>query len=170
MNMVISKEQGLGRTRNVLWWTLFIFFGILLQRLVPGVDFLVAGLLCILREKRYKDLFWLLPLLVVLQEGMGTQAFGVALLWYAAASALFFLGRWLFDVDNFFYAFLLSACLGICYFGIIFLMSPLYDVSLDVARLMDESVYQSLLLPPAWRLAQRTRRLAYTDDAAYEDN
>jgi hypothetical protein len=108
-------------------------------------------------------------LLVILQEGMGSREFGVVLLWYVVVTAIFFLGRWLFDVENFLYAFLLSACLAASYFAVAFLMSPLYAAPVNVHRLLDESVHLALLLPVCWKLAQFTRKLAYADNPEYSE-
>ena len=163
--MSMLPEAHFSKTRNAFWWWGFLFPAITLQRFFPGVDFLVVGFLLTLQERRYMDLIWVLPLLVILQEGMGTRAFGAALLWYVIVTAVFFLGRWLFDVENFLYAFLFSACLAACYFAVAFLMSPLYAVPVDIHRLLDESVYLALLLPVCWKLAQFTRRWIYADNA-----
>jgi hypothetical protein len=155
----------ISKTRNAFWWWGFLLPAITLQRLFPGVDFLLAGLLLTLQERRYTDLVWVLPLLVILQEGMGTREFGVVLLWYMVVVAVFLLGRWFFDAENFLYAFLFSGCLAACHFAVVFLMSPLYAVSVDVDRLRDESLHLALLLPVCWRLAQFTRRWIYAGNA-----
>jgi hypothetical protein len=163
--MSMLPEGHLNKTRNAVWWVLFLFPAISLQRFFPGVDFLLVGFLLTLQERRYADMPWMLPLLVILQEGMGTREFGVVLLWYMAVAAVFLLGRWLFDVENFLYAFLFSAVLAACYFAVAFLMSPLYAVPVDAHRLLDESVHLALLLPVCWKLAQYTRRWIYAGNA-----
>ncbi|MCL2123189.1 MAG: hypothetical protein FWH34_03780 [Desulfovibrionaceae bacterium] len=167
--MSMLPEVPISKTRNAVWWGFFLFPAITLQSLLPGVDFLLAGFLVTLQERRYADLFWALPLLILLQEGMGTREFGVILLWYVAVAALFFLGRWLFDIESLLYAFLLSACVAACYFAMAFLMSPLYAVVVDAHRLLDESVYLALLLPLCWKLAQLSRKWAYADATEYSE-
>ena len=157
------REAHISKARNAFWWWGFLFSAITLQSLVPGVDFLLAGFLVTLQERRYTDLLWVLPLLIILQEGMGTREFGVVLLWHVSAAAIFFLGRWLFDIESFLYAFLLCACLAACHFALAFLMSPLYAVSVDAHRLLDESAHLALLLPLCWKLAQFTRKWVYAD-------
>ncbi|MDR0466112.1 MAG: hypothetical protein LBH94_02005 [Deltaproteobacteria bacterium] len=158
-------DTHLSYTRSAFWWIGFLFPALTLQRFFPGVDFLLAGLLITLQERRYTELILVLPLMVILQEGMGTRAFGVMLLWYLAVGAVFLLGRWLFDVENFLYMFLFSSCLATCYFAVSFLMSPLYAMPVDVHRLLDESVHLALLLPVFWKLAQFTRRWLYEGNA-----
>jgi hypothetical protein len=163
--MIMLPHPHISKTRNAFWWGAFLFPAITLQRCFPGVDFLLVGLLVALQERRYADLAWVLPLLVILQEGMGTREFGFTLLWYVVVAAIFLLGRWLFDVENFLYAFLFSACLAASYFAVAFLMSPLYAVSVDMYRQLDESIYLALFLPVCWKLAQFTRRWIYAADA-----
>jgi hypothetical protein len=163
--MSMPTQTHISGARNMFWWAGFLFPAVALQRFFPGVDFLLAGFLLTLQERRYKDMIWVLPLLVLLQEGMGTREFGVVLLWYVVVAAIFLLGRWLFDVETFLYAFLFSSCLAACYFAVAFLMSPLYAIPMDVQRLLDESVYLALLLPVFWKLAQFTRRLFHAGTA-----
>ena len=163
--MIMPPYLHINKTRNAFWWGTFLFPAITLQRLFPGVDFLLVGLLVTLQERRYADLAWVLPLLIILQEGMGTREFGLILLWYVVVAAIFLLGRWLFDVENFLYAFLFSACLAASYFAVAFLMSPLYAVAVDAHRLLDESIHLALLLPVCWKLAQFTRRWTYAASA-----
>jgi hypothetical protein len=162
--MSMPTQTHISGARNMFWWAGFLLPAVALQRFFPGVDFLLAGFLLTLQERRYRDIIWVLPLLVVLQEGMGTREFGVVLLWYVVVASVFLLGRWLFDVETFLYAFLFSSCLAACYFAVAFLMSPLCAVSVDVDRLLDESLHLALLLPVCWKLAQFTRRGIYAGD------
>ena len=108
-------------------------------------------------------MLWLLPLFVLLQEGMGTREFGGVIVWYAAVIALFKLGRWLFEVENFIFIFLLSACLGAAYYGVAWLMAPLQNLAFNVPDELDKSLIQALFLPFAWRLLIATRHWT-TDD------
>lgn len=168
MRMTMSRKKIGNKTRNVIWWGLFLFPAVMLQRLVPGSDFLLVGLLVSLQEKRFADLLWAVPLVLILQEGMGTQQFGVILLWHTAVCLLFFLGSRFFDVESFLYLVLFSACLGVCHFAVVFFTTPLYNTVVDAHRLLDESAYLALLLPPVWKAARLTRSWIYADEAAAE--
>lgn len=152
------------KTRNVIWWLLFFPLGILLQQLVPGLDALVVGLIVLLRERAYKDCFWALPLLILLQEGMGSREFGGVVLWYALVILFFNMGRWFFEVENLLFVFLLSACLGATYFGLAYLLAPLQKLPVDIQATLDASVIQALYIPVAWRLAAYSRRWVYAHD------
>lgn len=152
------------KTRNVIWWLLFFPVGIMLQQMAPGLDALVIGLIILLQERSYKDCIWALPLFILLQEGMGSREFGGAVLWYAAVILFFNLGRWLFEVENFLFVFLLSACLGAAYFGLAYLLAPLQELHVDIQATLDASVIQALFIPVAWRLAAYSRGWVHAHD------
>ncbi|MCD7985146.1 MAG: hypothetical protein LUG19_12980 [Desulfovibrio sp.] len=153
----------MSKFRNICWWFFFIAAAICLQALAPGLDVLAVGIIILLQERDYKNMLWLLPLFVLLQEGMGTRVFGGVIVWYAAVIALFKLGRWLFEVENFIFIFLLSSCLGAAYYGVAWLMAPLQDLPFNVQDTLDKSLIQALFLPFAWRLLIATRHWT-TDD------
>lgn len=143
--------------RAVFWWLCFLAVGVCIQALVPGLDVLAVGLIILLQERDYRNLVWLLPLFVLVQEGMGTRPFGAVIVWYAATIVLFRLGRWLFQVENFVFVFLLSACLGAAYYGVTWLMAPLQNLTFNVEDTLDKSLVQALFMPFAWRLLVAAR-------------
>ena len=122
--------------RQIVWWICFIILGLCVQSLAPGLDALAVGLLIILQEEDYRDMLWLLPLFILLQEGMGSRPFGSIIVWYAATIVMFKIGRWLFDTKNFLFMFLLSASLGGVYFAVDWLMAPLQNLNFNVEDAM----------------------------------
>ena len=146
------------RARNIFWWVVFFYVGICVQSILPGLDVLVIGLLLALHERRPLQIAWLLPVLVLVQEGGGTLDFGASILWYLAVVALFFIGCRLFEVENWLFMFLLSACLGVAHVSVIRLMTALQGVPIDEAALLDEGILQALVIPFGWHLAGVTRR------------
>ena len=154
----------MSKFRNICWWLFFMAAAIGLQALTPGLDALAVGIIILLQERDYKNMLWLLPLFVLLQEGMGTRVFGGVIVWYAAIIVLFKLGRWLFEVENFIFIFLLSSCLGATYYGVAWLMAPLQDIPFNVQDTLDKSLIQALFLPFAWRLLIATRHWTMYDE------
>ena len=154
----------MSKFRNICWWLFFMAAAIGLQALTPGLDALAVGIIILLQERDYKNMLWLLPLFVLLQEGMGTRVFGGVIVWYAAIIVLFKLGRWLFEVENFIFMFLLSSCLGAAYYGVAWLMAPLQDIPFNVQDTLDKSLIQALFLPFAWRLLIATRHWTMYDE------
>lgn len=147
-----------GIWHSIGWWLCFMALAICAQALVPGVDVLVVGLIILLQEKDWRGMLWLLPLFILLQEGMGTRPFGSIIVWYAATVVIFKLGRWLFETENFLFIFLLSACLGATYYGVVWLMAPLDNLPFNVEDTLDKSLMQAIFMPFAWRMLTATRR------------
>lgn len=141
-----------------LWWLGFFTAAIWLQRFLPGLDVLIAGLLVPLRERKWPQLLWLLPLLVCLQEGMGSCPFGSSVAWYTVVILLFVAVRRLFDVDTFLFIFLLSLGLGLCSFALSWLLAPLHMLHMDMQVTLDRSILQALFLPVAWSVVIWSRR------------
>ena len=150
--------------RTVGWWLCFLAVGVCVQALAPGLDVLAVGLIILLQERDYRNLVWLLPLFVLVQEGMGTRPFGAVIVWYASIVVLFRLGRWLFEVENFVFVFLLSACLGAAYYGVTWLMAPLQNLDFNVEDTLDKALLQAIFMPFAWRLLVAARQLNARDE------
>ena len=55
--------------RSIAWWAFFMACAIVLQAAVPGLDVLTVGLIILLQERDYKNMLWLLPVFILLQEG-----------------------------------------------------------------------------------------------------
>ena len=74
------------------WWLCYAFVGIALQALMPGLDFLLPGFILALQERRISQVLAVGAFFVLVQEGMGSMAFGGTLLWYALAAIAFYVG------------------------------------------------------------------------------
>lgn len=153
------------KLRNLAWWSIFFIISILLQRTLPGIDFLVIGLLISLQERNPLQILWILLTIVIIQEGCGTLDFGVSILWYSCVIGLYFIGCWLFETKNLLFVFLLSICIGLTKFFIIILMSHLQNLPDNFSLLIDECILQSILIPFIWKLASLTRSWVTTYEA-----
>lgn len=141
------------------WWFSFFVLAILLQALCPGLDALVGALLLVLKNRDYRALFWLLPLLIILQEGMGTRIFGTIVLWYVAVILIFWVGRWMFESNRLTFVLLLSICLGGAYFGIAWLITPLdanVSMGFDVESMLRISAIETGYIPIIWWICSKT--------------
>ena len=144
--------------RDILWWLCFLAVAVGIQAAVPGLDVMAVGLIILLQERDYKNMLWLLPAFILLQEGMGTRVFGGVIVWYAAVIMLFRMGRWLFEAENFLFIFLLSACMGGAYYAVAWLMAPLQDLPFNTQDILDKSLIQAIFISFAWKLLVATRR------------
>ncbi|MDR2574193.1 MAG: hypothetical protein LBC94_07640 [Desulfovibrio sp.] len=152
--------------RNLCWWAVFITAAIVIQAALPGVDVLAVGLLILLQERDYKNIFWLGPLFIFLQEGMGTRLFGGSVLLYVMTAVLFRLGQWWFEVKSFLFVVLLSTVLIGPYYALDWLMAPLQNMNFDMRGTLDKCLLQALFLPFAWRIFTLTRRWRKNNEAA----
>lgn len=145
--------------RNLLWWAVFVVLSIALQAAVPGLDALSVGVCLLLEDRDYRNALWLLPLFILLQEGMGTGLFGGSLIWYTVLIMLYKVCRWLFAVNTFFFMLLFSLCLGMASFGLSWLLAPLQaNPAFNVRTAADLSLVQALYVPVAWCLLAPLRR------------
>ncbi len=149
--------------RLCIWWVLFVPVSIYMQAALPSVDVLVIGLIITLQEERYKDLIFALPILIIIQEGIGSREFGGAILWYSIVIILFFWGRWLFEVQNTHFVMLLSICLGVAHFLLVFLLAPLQNLEVNMHQLVTENALQIVFMPFAWWLTSFTRKWIYVN-------
>ena len=145
-------------TLNILWWVAFFVLGLTLQQALPGTDVLVAGLFLALQERRPFQIAAVLLALILIQEGVGTLDFGTSVLWSLVVITLFFVGRWMFETENWLFVLLISVCLGAAHYGVIWIMTRLQFIPLDMTRLLDESILQGLLTPFVWQFCLMARR------------
>ncbi len=149
--------------RNMVWWLGFILVAIWAQSLVPGVDFLVVGLVLSLQEGRLKQTCWLGACVLLIQEGTSTLSFGTSLLLDGIAVVAFIFGRWLFQSRNVLFLSLLGGVLGLSHYLIVPMMAYLEDYSVPRESLLLESVIQAAIFPPVWLLAHTLRSLRKPD-------
>lgn len=151
-------------TLNILWWLAFFILGLTLQQALPGTDVLVPGLFLALQERRSVQFGLVLSALILVQEGVGTLDFGTSLLWYLIVITLFFIGHWMFETKNWLFVLLLSGCLGVAHYGVIWIMTRLQFIPLDTTRLLDESILQALLTPFVWQFCTMARRWVVSNE------
>ncbi|MFV0421491.1 hypothetical protein [Oleidesulfovibrio sp.] len=151
--------------RNVIWWFFYSIAAIWAQKFVPGIDFLLPGLIIALQEQRSVQTFWLVIFFSLIQEGCGTMSFGPAVAQYLITIVLFQAGRWLFEAHNISFVLLLSATLGLVHYGIIRIMAMLQDIPLLLQPLIHESIIQALVIPVCWLLVRLIRARFVTDES-----
>lgn len=134
----------------LLWWIGFTIIGIWVQLALPGLDVFAPAVVVCLQERRLGQLAWLLPAWIVLQEGMGSAQFGTMILWYAGLVLFFVLGRWLFESRNVMFVFFTGVFLGLWHYFLLNSMAVLQGYSLDMERLVVESVQQAVAFPLLW--------------------
>jgi len=133
-----------------LWWLLFTLAGIWVQRALPGLDVFAPAVVVCLQERRLRQLSWLLPLWILLQEAMGSALFGTMILWYAGLIVFFIFGRWLFESRNVLFVFFIGVFMGGWHAFLLNSMAVLQGLMLDPQRLLLESMQQAVAFPLLW--------------------
>jgi hypothetical protein len=139
--------------RLLLWWGLFSVAGVWLQRLVPGVDFLMPGIVICLQERLFVWGGWLIVFWILLQEGTGSLAFGAALLWYGGLIGFYIGLRCYFESGNIVFILLLSTLLSVWHFVLGSGLASLQDLTFSRADLFKESMLQLVAFPVVWLLS-----------------
>jgi len=135
------------------FWVLFTVTGIWLQRFVPGVDFLAPGLVICLQDRRPRLAVWLALAWLVLQEGMGSMAFGPGVLWYGFLLVAYLAGRWLFEARNLLFMFIIGASMGLWHVALVQMMGTLQGLEPSMQRVALESIFQAAVFPAQWAAA-----------------
>ncbi len=143
---------------NICFWLAMTYVGLIVQMFIPRIDALVPEIIYLLQEKSYKTLIWLMPIIILLQEGLGTRPFGGSIVWYTIIYLIYRLGERFFTSDTFVFVFFLSAACGSAYYGFNVLLAPLQDLEVDSQLLMDLSFLQAIYVPFALYICKYLRR------------
>ncbi|MDR1124819.1 MAG: hypothetical protein LBM64_01985 [Deltaproteobacteria bacterium] len=143
--------------RNFIWWAVYVVIAIWLQRLVPGLDALVPGLIICMKEKSQQQTVLFLIVCVLFQEGCGTLPFGSSIVWYGFAFACYYIGSWFFLVESRIFILLLSAALGVGRAAAFYGVGQLQTLQLDTSVLAAPALAQAMLTPLILWLASVSR-------------
>lgn len=138
-----------------LFWVLFAVVSIWVQFLVPGLDALAPGIIVSLQREHWSRTFWLVLAFLLVQEGIGSMAFGGAVLFYALLMAGFMLGCSLFEAFNILFMLLLGIWYGLVRMLGQHILAGLQDISLPARPFLDEFAAQSLYFFAAWFIVHR---------------
>ena len=144
--------------RRALWWVVYVTAAITLQAMMPGLDLLLPGYLIVLQERRHTASLIVAASFILLQEGMGSMAFGGSLLWYIVATVLFFIGSRPFQSTSLLFVSLLSLCLAAAHYAVFGMLATLQDVPWQPSALLGECLWQAVITPPLWLAAFSFRR------------
>ncbi|THB62693.1 MAG: hypothetical protein D6E12_18795 [Desulfovibrio sp.] len=144
--------------RNAVWWVVFSAFGVMAQAALPGVDFLVPGLVVSLQEERWNQSLWLALAFTLIQEGSGNLQFGSGLVWYGAVMCLFFVGRWLLEAKSITFIIVLGAGLGLWHYLLVKWTAFLQELVISDPLLIRESCIMAVMFPLLWMFVSWLRK------------
>ena len=143
---------------NAGWWLLYVIAAISLQAVMPGVDFLLPGFIIALQERRIFQSLLVGVSFILVQEGMGSMAFGGMLLWYAVTALAYYVACSLFQGGSFLFVFLLATVLSGVHYIIFGFLASLQGIPWEASILIDECFFQAMLTPCIWWVASSLRR------------
>ncbi len=152
--------------RSCFFWLALFAVAIFGQYLFSGLDVLCIGLIWTLHDGRWSRLLWLLPVLIVVQEGGGSMAFGTSILWYLCMLGVFVLGRCLFAVESIVFMILFSLAMGFIHFVLLNFMTDLQHIDVSSGTILHGSIFQACCIFVLWGLViisrQRFMKHAHT--------
>lgn len=141
-----------------LFWLLFTVGAVWFQYFLSGVDVMAAGLVVSLQEERPGRTFWLALAWTLIQEGMGSMAFGLVILLYASLVGFYFAGRWLFESRNFLFICLLGTALAVSHAGLVHVMALLQDATVPQGWVVSHALIHVVLFPAEWLVVSNLYR------------
>ncbi len=150
--------------RNILWWVAFLVLGIVCQLYVPGLDALLTAVLLVTQERDYKTMVWLLPTIVLLQEGMGSLHFGSSVFTILAVIALYKLASAIpVAARTFFHLLVILGC-GFLrgFFGWFF--ATLQNAPVDMELIVHDGLVETVYVLVSWPVLTALRRFAVPHD------
>ncbi len=154
--------------QNIFWWLAFLFCGIILQLYVPGLDALVVGIILVSLEKDYKTMVWLVPAVVILQEGMGSLSFGFSMFYIASFFLLYRLSQSIALASRLIFYLLVSIGMGALHSFYSWFFATLQNVPYDMNVVVHDGVLQTFYILVAWPILGRLRRLVAHDEKKAE--
>ena len=144
-------------SRNITYWFVFTVICIWLESFIPGVHFFAPGVIVCLQSRRIQSLFWLGLVWVLVQEGVGSLAFGGTVFFYAGLILFFFLAQSFFAVHSPVFILGLSAFSGLMHLLELLLMTRLQDIAVPLDQIITESLLTAAFFPAIWGLIMLTR-------------
>ena len=131
-------------------WAVFIIASIWAESLLPGVDLYAPALLVLLHMRRYTEALWLTPLGIILNEGAGSLAFGMSILWLGGLILLFSLLCLYLASSSLAFVLTLSVLAGVWQFAVAVFMTSLQELTVARQDLLVQARLTSLFFPFLW--------------------
>lgn len=136
--------------RLFLWWVFFTVLCIWVHDFVPGLDCFGPAILVLMHLKRYREALWLTPIWMIINEGAGTLAFGLSVLWTGGLILIFLLLCGYLTSSNFIFLLALSILAGLWHFAAIALMAALQEITVLPDQLLIMGLQTTIAFPLLW--------------------
>lgn len=153
---------------NTSFWVAFLMAGIIAQAALPGLDTLLLGIILITEERDYKTMVWFVPSVVLLQEGMGTQAFGASLVCVTLSLIFFYLCSRLATASRAGFYVVLSMVMGGVRFLVDWFFANLEGLAFVTEHLFGDALIETLYILAGWTLLRHLRPIASQKESGHE--
>lgn len=143
----MMREFGM---RILLWWFLFTALCIWIHSFIQGIDCFGPALLVLLHLKRIKEAAWLTPIWILINEGAGSLAFGLSVLWIGGLVILFYLLCQYLSSSNLLFLLTLSLLAGAWNSTVIILMAALQELNIPSEEIFLLGIKTAVLFPVLW--------------------
>ena len=139
---------------QALFWFFYTIACIWLHSFLPGLDCFAPALIVSLHLKHYRTVFWLGPVWLLINEGVGSFAFGASLVWYTGLILFFFAVQVFFSSRHIYFVFVMALFAGLWQFFVYLSMVSLQELVVHEESLLANSVLTVTLFPVAWLVIQ----------------
>lgn len=139
---------------QALFWFLYTFACIWLHSFVPGLDCFAPALIVCLHLKRYRSVCWLAPVWLLINEGLGSMAFGASIVWYAGLMLFFFAVQVFFSTRHLYFVFVLALFAACWHYFVFVSMINLQELRVPKELVIMNSLFTACAFPVAWRVIQ----------------
>lgn len=143
----MRRESGM---RIVLWWFFFTALCIWVHSLIQGIDCFGPALLVLLHLKRIKEAAWLTPVWILINEGSGSLAFGLSVLWIGGLVLFFYLLCQYLSSSNLLFLLSLSLLAGAWSSTLVRLMATLQELNIPNHEILILGVKTAVAFPILW--------------------
>ena len=137
-----------------IFWPVYTIACIWFQSFLPGLDCFAPALIVCLHLKHYRTVFWLGLIWLLINEGVGSFAFGASLVWYVGLILFFFAVQVFFSSRHIYFVFVVALFAGIWQFFVYFSMVNLQELVVQKETLLANSVLTVTLFPVVWLVIQ----------------
>jgi len=133
--------------KAIIWWLLYTIFGIWLQRFIPGLDCFAPALAGCFYLGLTTTTFWLALIWILVQEGIGSLAFGSTLLFYTGITIFFFWSKIIFAKNSPLFFIGASVFTAGFYFLVMNIMTNLQELNVPMHILLQNSILILIFFP-----------------------
>lgn len=137
--------------QRILFWLIYSICALWGQFFVPSADFFLPALLLALQDDDSVQLFWVASIAILLQEGMGSLAFGSVVLLYGTLIFFFHIFQWYVKIRTYLFVLLFAFCATLLHNVVLVLFCFLQDFDYRHLLSVQQSFLYFVTIPLVWQ-------------------